>query len=179
MTQQLNESMKHLDMENQVVPTLGIDVYKSKIGYDNEIITLDFTVKQKMVAEDLTAWLEKGYDWIIDCEPSPGEITNGRYLVFVEINRRTNAANRIVDMINDLETLTGLTAEDWRVKIADTQGPLTVDFINKHLITDPNEYKSQHSDDLNEMRSAAGLDTVRTRAIGDDLKAWQRQAGII
>jgi hypothetical protein len=176
---QLNESLKHLDMEDQVIPTLGIDVYKSKIGYDNEIVTLDFTVKQKMVAEDLVEWLEKGYDWIIDCEPSPGEISNDRYLVFVEMNRRTNAAKRIVDMLADLETLTGLKSKDWRVKFSSGQGPATVDFINKHLVSDPNEYKAQHGEELNEMRLAAGLETKKLRAVGDDLKAWQRQAGII
>lgn len=176
---QLNESLKHLDMENQIVPTLGIDIYKSKIGYDNEIITLNFTVKQSPVADDLTEWLEKGYDWVIDAEPSPGEITNNRYMVFVEMNRRTNAAKRIVEMLDDLQTLTGLKAKDWQVKINNKKGPATVEYIEQNVITNPNEYSNQHEEELNEWREAAGIETKKTKAVGDDLMAWQRQAGII
>ncbi len=176
---QLNEGLRHLDMENQVVPTLGIDIYKSKIGNDNDFITLNFTVKQQLVAEDLEEWLEKGYDWVIDADTSPGEIATDRYLVFVEMNRRTNAPKRIVEMLDDLEPLTGMKADDWQVKIKGQRGPATVDFIKEHLITVSTEYQDEAELELNEWREAAGVETKKTRETADDLLAWQRQAGII
>jgi hypothetical protein len=175
---QLNEGLKHLDMEKQVVPILGIDVYKSKIGSDSEIITLNFTVKQKLVALDLAEWVEKGYDWVIDADTSPGELDNGKYLTFVEINRKTHAPDRIVEMIADLEPLTGLKTADWQAKIGDQRGPLTLEFIKQHLVTDSNKYSDQYQDELNEWRETAGIETKKTSKVSEDLLSWQRQAGI-
>lgn len=166
-------------MENQLVPVVGIDQYKSSVGPDKDIITLNFTTKQRAVSEDLSEWLEKGYDWIIDCEPSPGEVKNEMYLVFAEMSRRTNAPKRIIEMLDDLETLTGLKVRDWKVKIGDQTGPATVEYITKNLSTNPNEYQREQEEELNEWREVAGLDTKKTQEFDEDIKAWQRRAGII
>ena len=81
-------SLSHMDMKDMIVPLLGIDQYKSKIAEDDQIITLNFTVNDKNVGKDLVGWIERGYDFIIDADVSPGEITRGKYAVFVEMNRR-------------------------------------------------------------------------------------------
>ena len=123
MTKQLNESLKHLDMEDQVLPVLGIDQFKSTIGDDSDFITMNFTVKSAEVAEDLVTWLEYGYEWIVDAEPSPGEVQNGKFLVFIDVDRRTRVPERVMEMLSDLDTLTGIDAKDWKLKIGDTMYP--------------------------------------------------------
>jgi len=180
MTTQLNESLKYLDMENQMIPILGVDQYASKIGDDNEFITLDFTVRSKGCATDLVVWLERGYEWVIDAEASPGEISRGKFLVFVEIKRRQRSANQIIDLINDLETLTGLTAEDWQLKIADKMYPATAETVKEHIELSPHDYREEHEEELNEMRVIAGLEpTNHTYEADEDIKLLQRQAGLI
>lgn len=180
MTTQLNESLKYLDMENQMIPTLGIDQYSSKIGDDNEFITLDFTVRSKACAGDLVVWLERGYEWIIDAEASPGEVTRGKFLVFAEIKRRQRSAEQIIDLINDLETLTGLTSEEWQLKITDNLYPATAESIKEHIELSPHDYRAEHEDELNEMRVIAGLEpTHNTYESDDSIKLLQRQAGLI
>ena len=167
-------------MENQVIPIMGVDQFSSKIGDDNEFITIDFTVRSKECATDLVVWLERGYDWVIDAEQSPGEVTSGKFLVFAEIKRRQRSAHQIIDMINDLETLTGLTAEDWQLKISDKMYPATVDTIKEHIELSPHDYRDQHEDELNEMRVIAGLEpTPKSYEADDDIKLLQRQAGLI
>ena len=55
----LNESLNYLDMENQVYPTVSVDEYAAKMGTDSDIVTITFTVKSKLVAEDLITWFER------------------------------------------------------------------------------------------------------------------------
>lgn len=167
-------------MENQVIPILGIDQYSSQIGDDSEFITLNFTVKAASVGEDLVTWLERGYDWVIDAEQSPGEVTNNRYLVFVEMNRRTTVPKKIMIMLSDLETLTGIDAGDWKLKIQEQLVDATISNIEKSVDLSPHEYRIRHETELNEWRDLAGLDTVMIYDEPDnDIQNIQRQAGII
>jgi hypothetical protein len=178
---QLNESLQHLDFENQLLTTMGIDKYASSIGNDEDFITVNFTVRSKPGADDLVNWLERGYDWIVDAETSPGEVTDGKFLVFAELNRRTNAAKRIYEIMADLETLTGLDAEEWKLNIGDSMYPASEETIKKHIPLSPLEYKEQHETELNEMRVIAGLEEVTIYNGKKDaaIQAMQRSAGII
>lgn len=179
MTKQLNESLKHLDMEGYVSPILGIDQFESRIGENEDIITLNFTVKSKAVADDLCEWLERGYDWIIDCEPSPGEVLDKKYYVFAEMNRRTNAPSRIIEMLADMDTLTGLGVDDWVCKIGNNRVPANIDILRQELILNPNDYKTEEEGELNEWREIAGLPTKPVHTKDEEILAFQRQAGII
>jgi hypothetical protein len=177
--QQLNESLEPRDMENQILPVVCVDKYKSKIGDDDSLVVLSFTVKQSAVAEDLSEWFEKGYDWIIDAESSPGEIADSRYLVFVEMNRRSSVPDRVVELLEDMETLTGLNSTDWEVEIDGENYPADPEVIRSKLILSPHEYRMQKDSELNEWRERAGLKTKSTYIADDEIRAWQRQAGIL
>jgi hypothetical protein len=187
MTKQLNESLKYLDMEDQVYPVLGIDQYKSTIGNDSDFVTANFTVKSAEVAKDLVSWLEYGYKWIVDAETSPGEVAPGKFLVFIDMNRRTKIPERIMEILNDLDTLTGIEGKDWKLKIGDSMYPASEKTMKQHLTFSPHEYKETHNDedegddvDLNEMRVIAGLEPVpQYRDKRDDLiRQMQHKAGI-
>jgi hypothetical protein len=176
---QLNEGLHYHDMENQITPILGIDQFKSKIGDDSEIIVLNFIVKYQAVGEDLVDWLERGYDWIIDAEVSPGEVLDGKFYVYAEMNRRGTAPRRIIEMLEDLETLTDISIDNWKIKIDDKTLDATRELLEQHMILSASEYKRQKDADLNEWREIAGLPQVNNTEYDDDIKAWQRTAGII
>jgi hypothetical protein len=181
MKENLTESLKYLDMENQVFPIVGIDKYDSRIGDNSEFITLDFTVKNKKCGEDLCDWFERGYDCVIDADTSPGEVAKRKYLVFVEISRRTSFPRDVMKMIDDLQTLTGLESSEWQIKIADEIYPASADIIKEHIALSPHEYRQAHESELelNEWREIAGLENPKPAVKDEALLAFQRQAGII
>lgn len=186
MTEQLNESLQYLDMERQMMPILNIDQYESKIGDNSDYVTVSFIMNSKAASDDLCSWLERGYDWVIDADPSPGEVSKGKFLVFVEMNRRLRVPERIIEMLDDLETLTGLTLKDWKLNIGDKFLPATEESIKNNITLSPHDYRmkypaeeTEEESDLNEMRELAGLEPHTSYVADEDLKFIQRRAGII
>jgi hypothetical protein len=177
------ESLKHHEMKGLIMPVLGIDRYESAIGTNDDIITLDFMVKGKSAATDLAEWFERGYDWVLDGDTSPGEVQKGKYAVFVEINRRTKTPEQIIEMLDDLSTLTDLQLADWKIKIKDDEIATDAESIKKAIELSPHEYRETHPDDdnaLNEWLEIAGVESKKTKNTDTEaLKAIKRQAGII
>lgn len=166
-------------MVDQVTPVLGIDEFQSRIGEDSDIMVLTFIVAGQDVGGDLVDWLERGYDWIIDAEVSPGEVLDKKYYVFAEMNRRSTAAKRIMEMLDDLNTLTDIKADDWELSIDDKKYPATIEAIQSHVALTPSQYKKGQEGELNEWREIAGLPTVKIYEDDPDLVVWKRTAGII
>ena len=131
----------------------------------------------------MAEWFERGYDWVLDGDTSPGEVQKGKYAVFVEINRRTKTPDQIIEMLDDLETLTGLTINDWKIKIKDDEIATTTEAIRKSIELSPHEYRETHPDDdnaLNEWLEIAGVESKQIKNTDTEaLKALKRQAGII
>lgn len=152
----LFEGFDHMDLENQVIPEISIDEYSAKTGTDDEIVTVAFTVKGEQASKDLVEWFERGYTWIIDAAVSDGELSPGKYLVFVEMNRRTTVPAKIVELVTDLETLTGLKVKDWTVTINDDEFDCEVSQIESQMILSPQEYRETKEEGLNEMRALSG-----------------------
>lgn len=166
-------------MENELIPLLGIDEFKARLGEDEDIITLNFVIRSKQAGEDLVVWLERGYDFILDAEVSPGEVEGGKYYVFAEMNRRPSSPRKIMEVLDDLSTLTGVKGEDWSIKIDRKRYPATKENIAQHIPLTTSDYRKQDESELNEWREVAGLKTVKTYDQDSDILAIQRQAGIL
>lgn len=179
MTIQITEGLNYKDMEGQITPTLGVDQFKSQIGEDSDIIVLNFIVSGKDVGDDLVAWFERGYDWIIDADVSPGEVLDKKFYVFAEMNRTSTAPRRIMELLDDLYTLTDIKKDDWKLKIDDKKYPASEKIISKLVPCSAAKYKERNESDLNEWRQIAGLPTVSTHQNDQELVAWKRRAGII
>jgi hypothetical protein len=177
----INEGLDYLDMVDQIEPTVSVDEYSAKMGKDSDIVTLAFTVKSEAAGNDLVDWFERGYDWVLDASLSEGELSPGKYLVFVEMKRRTKVPERIIELLDDLETLTGMELKEWSVTI-DKEDHVPDEEVLKELITiSPHEYREENEDEaeLNEMRHRAGLDTVNLHGEPDsELKAFISMAGL-
>jgi hypothetical protein len=88
----LSEALKYKDLDGMMKPTIHVDEFASKMGDDDDIVVLSFFVRSKEAANDLISWFEKGYDFVMDADCSPGEISPGRFLVYVELRRRTRVS---------------------------------------------------------------------------------------
>jgi hypothetical protein len=132
----------------------------------------------KQAARDLMSWFEKGYDFVLDAEVSPGEVKSGRYLVYVEMRRRTAAARNTFELLDDLSTLTEFEPKDWMVHYEGKKFLFSEEDFSKVVALTPDAYRVAHEKDLNEIREAAGLPTKKLYAVKPDLEELQRAAGI-
>jgi len=104
--QPLFESLSYKDLEGILKPTIHVDEFSSKMGEDDDIIVVSFFVRDAQAAKDLMSWFEKGYDFVLDADRSPGEIKPNRYLVYVEIRRRSTAGGHVATLRDDHGRLT-------------------------------------------------------------------------
>jgi hypothetical protein len=127
------------------------------------------------------SWFEKGYDFVLDADRSPGEIRPGRYLVYVEIRRRSTAGGHVEMLLNDLNTLTEFdSAEDWTMHYKGKEIPFSRDTFDSTVPLTPKQYRARSDRELNEVRTAAGIPVVTNYDKRDrDLQAIQSAAGII
>lgn len=179
--QPLFESLGYKDLEGLMKPTIHVDEFSSKMGDDDDIIVVSFFVRDPQAAKDLMNWFERGYDFVLDADKSPGEIKPGRYLVYVEIRRRSTAGANVEQLLNDLNTLTEFEdSSAWTMHYKDKEIPFTRDTFDATVPLSPKAYRAVTDQDLNEVRIAAGLNP---RAIyeKDDpaIQSIQSAAGII
>ena len=179
MTRILTEGFDYKDLEGQIDPVISVDEYAANMGDDDEIVTLAFTVKGQQASEDMVDWFERGYDYVLDSEVSDGQVSKGKYLVFVEMNRRTTVPERIVELIEDLETLTQLPLEDWTIILDKKEYKADVEQLKQVIILSPSKYRQVHEEDLNEMRGRAGLEPQKIFKEQDSLlKDFISKAGL-
>lgn len=171
-------SLEYKDLEGMMKPTIHVDEFSAKMGEDQDIVVVSFFVRNENAAKDLMSWFEKGYDFVIDADKSPGEIKPGRYLVYVELRRRSTTGQKIQELLDDLGTLTEFEPEDWRMHYEGKEYPWSVDEFNKLVPTSPKDYRLTKEADLNEMRAAAGLPTVTIYEKDNTLRSLQHAAGL-
>ena len=178
----INEGLDYHDLEGQLLPEVTVDEYAAHMGKDSEIVTLAFTIKNKQAGDDLCDWFERGYDFILDAQVSEGEVSPGRYLVFVEMNRRSSVPSRIIELLEDLKTLTDMKLTDWTIIVDDNEYEPTEEVLKQVLVLSPHNYRveEEHEEELNEMRERAGLDVkpIYTDKQDAELRAFKSIAGL-
>jgi hypothetical protein len=183
MTQHNNplfESLEFKDMEGLMKPTIHEDEFSSKMGDDDDIVVVSFFVRDAQAAKDLMSWFEKGYDFVLDADRSPGEIKPNRYLVYVEMRRRSTAGANVETLLNDLNTLTEFKVDDWTMHYRGKEMPFSRDTFDATVPLSPRAYRERYESDLNEMRTAAGMPVRSTYDKRDRaLQTIQSAAGII
>ena len=176
----LFESLEYKDLEGMMKPTIHVDEFSSKMGDDDDIIVVSFFVRDEQAAKDLMNWFEKGYDFVLDADRSPGEIKSNRYLVYVELRRRSTAGANVETLLSDLNTLTEFDVEDWNMHYKGKEVPFSRDEFDQLVPLTPRAYRERYEKDLNEMRAQAGLPTKRIYDESDKaLQAIQSAAGIL
>ena len=148
-------------LKGMIKPTIHIDEFASKMGEDDDVLVASFYVTDEQAAKDLVGWFEKGYQFILDADRSPGEIQPNKYLVYVEMKRRSNIGDNLSTMLEDLSTLCELESVDWKFRYGKQEQEFTTEQFEKVVPTSPKAYRLDKELGLNEVRSRAGLATKR------------------
>lgn len=177
----LSEAIGFKDLEGLIKSRIHVDEFSSKMGDDDDIIVISFFVRDAQAAKDLMTWFEKGYDFVLDADRSPGEIKPNRYLVYLEIRRRSTAGAHVETLLNDLNTLTEFEdATDWTMHYKNKDYPFSRDTFDSIVPLTPKEYRKQHESDLNEVRIAAGVPVKPIyEKDSPEIRAMQSAAGLI
>tara|TARA_Y200000002_G_scaffold372802_1_gene371059 strand:+ start:558 stop:1259 length:702 start_codon:yes stop_codon:yes gene_type:complete len=102
------------DLKYLVDSIIEIDSYKSKMGEDQDIVTLAFSVTGQEPAKDLENFVEKGYPFVLDADVSSGEQSDGTYKVFVELERSKDVPMQILELADGVTKLSALESFRFR-----------------------------------------------------------------
>ena len=136
----LTESLRAGDLRDLVKKIFEIDSYKSKIGKDEDVVVLSFTVNQEDPAKDLENFFEMGYNFILDADVSPGETDDGTYKVYVELERTRHAPEQIFELIEGVQKLTGLDEMRFRYFKSFKSQEVTIENLKTAIPTDKETY---------------------------------------
>ncbi|HET8688611.1 MAG TPA: hypothetical protein VFM18_18510 [Methanosarcina sp.] len=162
----LFEGLEQGDMKRLIHPELHIDEFQSKLGDDCDVVVVSLKLDSKEPANDLVGFIEKGYEWVLDADVSSGEMNDGSYIVFVELERNEESAENIITLMQDLMNLTEQDIEDWRVRYYKThkETTLSLESLQTLIPSSPEAYNKLYgNEDIDKLKNAAGVE-VKTKA---------------
>ncbi len=139
----LLESLQFGDLRNLVSDVFTVDQYKSKMGEDRDIVVIGFKVKEKHPATDLMEFIEKGYDFILDADISAGEESDGKYQVFVEVERTPKLAEYLNQLFKGVGRLCDCKEWRFRYQKAPASVPFNEETVLEHIPLTPEDYESK------------------------------------
>jgi hypothetical protein len=136
----LMENLRQDDLKNLVKKVFEIDSFKSKIGDDENVCVLSFTVDQDDPAKDLENFFEMGYNFVLDSDCTAGETDDGTYRVYVELERTRKIAEQIFELVEGVKKLTGLEDMRFRYFKSFKSEAATLENLEAVVPKDKNEY---------------------------------------
>jgi hypothetical protein len=159
------------DLRDLIKPVFDIDSYQSKMGNDEDIVVVSFSVYELQAAKDLVDFIEKGYDFVLDADSTSGEMHSGDYKVFVEFERNRQTHDNIMDMLDGVEKISGIDKFRFRYYKSFRSEPATLDNISKKVPIDTSAYmiavNESGINNFKEFFSASYLENIEVH--GDDL----------
>lgn len=179
----LKEGLEAGDLERLVSPKISIDEYKSKMGSDEEIVVVSFTLQGKEPALDLVNFVEKSYEWVADADVSSGEVFDGSYIVFVEIERTPDVAEQLIQLLEDLERITEHKVKDWEILYSKTKQIVNpdVESLKATVPGTPHDYRviaKRQSNEIDQLKTAAGVKVDTVAPKNDFTESIRIMAGI-
>lgn len=168
-------SLNNLDLEGMISSHFGVDIYDAKAGDNDSVCVLSFRVKGEDAARDLSHFLEKEGDWILDSDISTGEDNAGKYLVFAEIKRNRRLYERIQDVLEIIERLSGPL--NWRFSVGKklVVRPVKIETLEKYISGSPNDYTQQLQEERRQaMEEFFGGSPFNTVMLTDDQLSLQQ-----
>jgi len=175
-------SVEHGDLERVVHPELHIDEFESKLGENKDVVVLSLKVKGKAPGLDICDFVEKAYEWVLDADVSAGEMSDGDYLVFIELPRDQDCVDHVLELMNDLMNLTLQDLGEWRVRYRHGQQDheISSDALQSIIPMDSQEYERRYSKkEIDELKTAAGIKVDTKAAKNDYTESLRIAAGIL
>lgn len=113
----ITEGLRAGDLDKMISHRFTIDQFRSKLGEDEDVLVLAFRVDEKFAAIDAMEFMEKSYPFILDADISSGEEKDGKYSLFIELERRPSVIKEIEEVLKGIERLA--PTEKWRFKYYD------------------------------------------------------------
>jgi hypothetical protein len=173
----ISETLLTNDLEYLVDNIIEIDSFSSKMGEDRDIVVLSFTVESLQPAKDLVEFIEKGYDFVLDADSTPGELNDGRYRVFVEIERNRKISKQILEILEGVKNLTGIDNFKFRYYKSFRSNPVDEETLNSAIPKSKEEYDTAiKSKQLENFSNFFGRSFVESIGFNKDTlifnKAW-------
>lgn len=163
------------DLKELLRTKIHVDEFESKMGKDDDIIVISFKLRYRDPATDLVNFLEKGYDWVLDADVSAGSLSDGSWVVFIESERRPSITKKLLDLLDDLKSLSGNAPDTYtfRYKKDTKYIPVTADNFNDTVPLTPREYRRRNkSQELQAMLGAAGVPNKDTGEFSPDVREF-------
>lgn len=128
------------DLIDTVYKIFEVDSFSSKMGEDQDIVTVSFSLNEKAPAEDLVKFLEGGYSFILDADVTPGEQSDGTYKVFVEIQRDKKIAENVYELLDGVKKISGLEQLKFRYYKNFKSKDATLEALAETIPTNPEDY---------------------------------------
>ena len=132
--------LRQHDLEFTIDNIFEIDSFKSKMGDDKDIVTLSFAVQGEQPAHDLVKFIETGYDFVLDADKTSGEQADGKYRVFVELERSKKSPNQILEILDGIKKISNQSEMRFRYYKNFRSEPANENSINEQLPLDPGAY---------------------------------------
>ena len=131
------------DLKDCVDHIFEVDSFKSKMGDDKDIVTLSFSVNEANAADDLMNFIEKGYEFVLDADVTPGEQRDGTYKVFVELERNRHISDNILEIADGVGKLSGLDGFKFRYYKNFRSKPLEKTILDSIIPQDAKAYEQK------------------------------------
>jgi hypothetical protein len=175
MHQQLNEELLAGDLKMLVRNIYEIDSYSSKMGSDKDIVVLSFTVEDKEPADDLVNFVERGYEFVLDADATPGELNDGKYKVFVEIERNKKLPEQIMEILDGVGKLCEIDDFKFRYYKGFKSQESTIENIRNTVPTTKDQYEQTVQENrLNNFSNFFGRSYLENINVVDDDITFQK-----
>lgn len=157
------------------------------MGEDADVMVLSIKAYEKKAAEDLMNFIERGYEWVLDADISTGELDDGDYLVFIELERRPSAVKYIVELIEDIVNLTNQKFSEWKFQYQknNTEYPIDERKLRAVVPLTPDQYIEKYDQDemyakeLEQMRESARISIKKKAVVNDHTNRLRELARIL
>lgn len=163
------------DLEHLVSNIFEVDSYASKMGSDQDIVVLSFTVEDHEPALDLVNFIERGYDFVLDADSTPGELKDGRYKVFVEMERTRHVPEQIMEILDGIQKLTGIDDFKFRYYKGFQSLPVNEETLSETIPTSKQDYEvtiKEHS--LNNFSNFFNRSFIEAISVDNDDIVFQK-----
>jgi hypothetical protein len=177
----LVEGLEMGDLKRLVNPDLHIDEFVSKMGADKDVIVVSFKVDGKEPAKNLMKFFESGYDWLLDADTSSGEMDDGSYLVFIELERSPESVDDIITLVDAILNLTGQDITEWKFQYRKNSKKydITAENLSSVIPLTPAEYSRKYkTDDITAMQETARIKINKKAPVNEWTEQLRIAAGI-
>lgn len=128
------------DLKDLLEPVFEIDNFKSKMGDDEDIVVVSFSLGEQNAANDLVDFIEKGYDFVLDADATVSELDNSTYKVFVELERNRSVNDNIMEMLYGIGKLSATESFKFRYHKNFRSQDATLDNLQEMVPIDARTY---------------------------------------